>query len=54
MKTTLVLASALTTIVFLSGCGISVQKKPSPQEFITAHVNKIKPMMVDSARHRRL
>jgi len=49
MKTTSTLVLALTTIVVLSGCGMSVQKKLSPQEFIAAHVKKIKPMMIDSA-----
>ncbi len=49
MKITTTLLPALTIIVVLSGCGMSVQKKPSPQEFITAHVKKVKPMMIDSA-----
>ncbi len=49
MKITLILVSALTTIVVLSGCGVSVQTKLSPQEFITAHVKKVKPMMIDAA-----
>jgi len=49
MKTKSTLLPALTTIVVLSGCGMSVQTKPLPQEFITAHVKKIKPMMIDAA-----
>ena len=49
MKTRTTLVPALATIVVLSGCEVSVQKKPSPQEFITAHVKRVKPMMIDSA-----
>jgi peptidyl-dipeptidase A len=49
MKNRTTLLPALTTILVLSGCGVSVQKKPSPQEFIAAHVKKVKPMMIDSA-----
>jgi len=49
MKITSTLVVAFTTIVVLSGCGASVQKKPSPEEFITAHVKKVKPMMIDAA-----
>ena len=48
MKITLILVPALTTIVVLSGCGPSVPKKPSPEEFITAHVKKVKPMIIDA------
>lgn len=49
MKSTSTLLPALITIVVLSGCGASVQTKPLPQEFITAHVKKVKPMMIDAA-----
>jgi len=49
MKITSTLVVALTTIVVLSGCGLTVQKQPSPQEFITAHVKKVKPMMIETA-----
>ena len=49
MKIRKTLLPALTTILVLSGCGVSVQKKPSPQKFIAAHVKKVKPMMIDSA-----
>lgn len=49
MKIKSILVPVLTTILVLSGCGMSVQKKPSPQEFIAAHVKKVKPMMIDAA-----
>ena len=48
MKTLPTIVSVLTTIVVLSGCGPSVPKKPSPEEFITAHVKKVKPMIIDA------
>jgi len=48
MKITSTSVVALTTIVVLSGCGLTVQKKPLPEEFITAHVKKVKPMIIDA------